>query len=61
MNDYGALRSEDYNETQDKVNVEAEMLTQTRDDQLLEQIASRLSLQKGVISVSWRIFEEEFG
>ncbi|BAQ66757.1 MgtC/SapB family protein [Geminocystis sp. NIES-3709] len=56
-----ALHSEDYHNTPDKVNVEAEMLTQSRDDQLLEQIASRLSLQKGVISVSWRIIEEEFG
>ncbi|MGI0479804.1 MgtC/SapB family protein [Geminocystis sp. CENA526] len=56
-----SLHSEDFRDTTDKVEVEAEMMTQTRDDQLLEQIASRLSLQKGVISVSWRVLEEEFG
>lgn len=56
-----SLQSEDFNDTTDKVKVEAEMITQNRDDQLLEQIASRLSLQRGVVSVSWRILEEEFG
>jgi putative Mg2+ transporter-C (MgtC) family protein len=56
-----SLHSEDYEHNPEKINVEAEMITQIRDDQLLEQIASRLSLQKGVISVSWRVLEEEFG
>ena len=56
-----SLHSEDYNGSTDKVNIEVEMLTQVRDDQFLEQIASRLSLQKGVISVSWRVIEEDFG
>jgi putative Mg2+ transporter-C (MgtC) family protein len=56
-----SLQSENFNDTTDKVKVEAGMITQNRDDQLLEQIASRLSLQRGVVSVSWRILEEEFG
>ncbi|BAQ59858.1 Mg(2+) transport ATPase protein C [Geminocystis sp. NIES-3708] len=56
-----SLQSEDFADTTDKVKLEAEMLTQTKDDQLLEQIASRLSLQRGVVSVSWRLLEEEFG
>ncbi|WP_069791563.1 MgtC/SapB family protein [Cyanobacterium sp. IPPAS B-1200] len=55
-----SLQRDDFNETSDKVKVEAEMLTQIRNDQLLEQIASRLSLQRGVVSVSWRLLEEEF-
>ncbi|MEN9278470.1 MAG: hypothetical protein Q6K92_08710, partial [Thermostichus sp. DG_1_5_bins_95] len=56
-----ALHSTDLEEKPDFVKVEAEMVTQNRDDQLLEQIVSRLSLETGVIAASWRIIEQEFG
>ncbi|MEN9226312.1 MAG: MgtC/SapB family protein [Thermostichus sp. HHBFW_bins_43] len=56
-----ALHSTDLEEKPDLVEVEAEMVTQTRDDQSLEQIVSRLSLEPGVIAASWRIIEQEFG
>lgn len=56
-----ALHSTDLEEKPDFVEVEAEMVTQNRDDQLLEQIVSRLSLETGVIAASWRIIEQEFG
>jgi putative Mg2+ transporter-C (MgtC) family protein len=56
-----SLHSEDLEDIADRVEVEAEMLTQTRDDQLLEQIISRLSLEPGVIAASWRVIEQEFG
>jgi putative Mg2+ transporter-C (MgtC) family protein len=56
-----ALHSEDIEETPDKVEVEADLLTQERDDAFLETIVSRLSLEKGVTAVSWRIIEEEYG
>lgn len=56
-----SLRSEDLEQFPDKVEVEAEMVTQTRNDQMLEQIVSRLSLEPGVTAVNWRIIEQEFG
>jgi putative Mg2+ transporter-C (MgtC) family protein len=56
-----ALHSEDMEETPDKVEVEANLVTQERDDKLLETIVSRLSLEPGVSGVSWRIIEEEYG
>jgi putative Mg2+ transporter-C (MgtC) family protein len=56
-----SLRSEDLEEVEDRVEVEAEMVTQTRDDLLLEQIVSRLSLEPAVTAASWRIIEQEFG
>nr|WP_238718066.1 hypothetical protein [Petrachloros mirabilis] len=56
-----SLHSEDLEDLPDKVEVEAEMVTQTRDDQALEQIVSRLSLEPGVTAASWRIIEQEFG
>jgi putative Mg2+ transporter-C (MgtC) family protein len=56
-----SLRSEDLEDQDDRVEVEAEMVTQTRDDQLLEQIVSRLSLEPAVTAASWRIIEQEFG
>ncbi|TVS03451.1 MAG: MgtC/SapB family protein [Cyanobium sp. PLM2.Bin73] len=43
------------------VEVEAELVTQTRDDQALEQIVSRLCLDPAVSSAHWRIIEQEFG
>lgn len=55
-----SLHSEDL-EIPDKVEVEADLVTQDRFDALLEQIVSRLSLEKGVSAVSWRIIEEEYG
>jgi putative Mg2+ transporter-C (MgtC) family protein len=56
-----SLHSEDLDELGNKVEVEAEMVTQNRDDQLLEEIISRLSLEPSVTAASWRIIEQEFG
>ncbi len=41
--------------------VEAELTTQERNDELLERIASRISLEPGGISRRWRIIEVEYG
>ncbi len=56
-----SLRSEDLEDVEDRVEVEAEMTTQTRDDGFLERIVSRLSLEPSVKAASWRIIEQEFG
>jgi putative Mg2+ transporter-C (MgtC) family protein len=56
-----ALHSEDITDTPNKVEVEADLVTQQRDDAFLETIVSRLSLEPGVSAVSWRIIEEEYG
>ena len=55
-----SLNSEDLEES-DNVEVEADLLTQERNDNLLEQMVSRLSLEPGISAVSWRIIEQEFG
>lgn len=47
--------------TPDCVEVEADLVTQDRNDAFLEQIISRLSLESGVSAVSWRIIEEKYG
>ncbi|WP_416674338.1 MgtC/SapB family protein [Egbenema bharatensis] len=56
-----SLNSEDLDEFGNKVEVEAEMVTQSRDDHLLEEIISRLILEPSVTAASWRIIEQEFG
>ncbi|MCS7226091.1 MAG: MgtC/SapB family protein [Gloeomargarita sp. SKYB31] len=56
-----SLSSEDLEDTSDQVHVQAELMTQERNDAFLEQIVSRLSLEPGVTSVRWRITEQEFG
>lgn len=56
-----SLYSEDLENKPDCVSVEAELLSQERNDALLENIVSRLSLEPGVISIGWRIIEQEFG
>jgi putative Mg2+ transporter-C (MgtC) family protein len=56
-----SLCSEDLEDTPDRVSVEAELVTQERNDAFLEQIVSRLSLEPGVIAIRWRIIEQEFG
>ncbi|TVQ48520.1 MAG: MgtC/SapB family protein [Gloeocapsa sp. DLM2.Bin57] len=56
-----SLRSEDLEDAPDKVEVEAEIVTQTRDDKLLEGIISKLSLNPKITSANWRIIEQEFG
>ncbi len=56
-----SLYSEDLEDTPDRVSVEAELVTQERNDVFLEQIVSRLSLEPGVIAIRWRIIEQEFG
>ncbi|BAZ07458.1 MgtC/SapB family protein [Calothrix sp. NIES-3974] len=55
-----SLNSEDV-EDSDNVEVEADLLTQERNDEFLEQMVSRLSLEPGITAVSWRIIEQEFG
>ncbi|MCS6812856.1 MAG: MgtC/SapB family protein [Cyanobacteria bacterium] len=56
-----SLYSEDLEDTPDRVSVEAELVTQERNDAFLEQMVSRLSLEPGVIAIRWRIIEQEFG
>ena len=56
-----SLHSEDLEETPDRVEVEADLVTQDRNDAFLEQIVSRLSLEPEVSAVSWRIIEQEYG
>ncbi|MCW6037488.1 hypothetical protein K4A83_14570 [Spirulina subsalsa FACHB-351] len=56
-----SLRSEDLEDSKEQVEVEAEMITQSRDDGRMEQIVSRLSMEPGVTAASWRIIEQEFG
>jgi hypothetical protein len=53
--------SEDVENYPDRVRIEADLITQERDDALMEQIVSRLSLEPGVIATRWRIIEQEFG
>ena len=55
-----SLHSEDL-ETSERVEVEADLATQDRNDAFLEQIVSRLSLEPGISAVSWRIVEQEYG
>ncbi|MDF5728446.1 MAG: hypothetical protein PUP92_10515 [Rhizonema sp. PD38] len=56
-----SLHSEDL-ETAERVEVEADLVMQDRnDDFLVEQIVSRLSLEPGISEVSWRIVEQEYG
>ena len=57
-----SLHSQDIEDVKspDKVEVEADMVMQDRNDTLLEQVVSRLSLEPGVSAVKWRIIEEEF-
>lgn len=55
-----SLHSEDL-ETPERVQVEADLVTQDRNDAFLEQIVSRLSLEPGISAVSWRIVEQEYG
>ncbi len=47
-----SLRSESLGESR-TVRVEAALLTEGRQDRLVEQIASRLSMEPGVTAVSW--------
>jgi len=56
-----SLFSEDLDSKPNYVQVEAELTTQERNDELLEQIVSRLSLEPGVVSMRWRIIEAEYG
>ncbi len=56
-----SLYSEDLEDKPDRVSVEAELVTQERNDAFLEQVVSRLSLELGVIAIRWRIIEQEFG
>jgi putative Mg2+ transporter-C (MgtC) family protein len=53
-----ALRSEDIEGT-DKMKVTAQIRGLGRQDQTLEQLVARLSLERGVSSVSWAVYSEE--
>jgi len=52
-----ALKSEDL-DNPTKVEVKAQLVTLDRDDVLLEQVVSRLSLEAGVSAVSWEIMSD---
>ncbi|WP_159783883.1 MgtC/SapB family protein [Sodalinema gerasimenkoae] len=56
-----SLHSEDIENSNGRVEVEAELVTQSREDELLERAVSRISLEPGVIAASWRVIEQEFG
>ena len=49
-----ALDSEDLNGSK-KVQVQANLIMADRNDALLEQVVSRLSLKPGVSAVSWKV------
>jgi putative Mg2+ transporter-C (MgtC) family protein len=53
-----ALHSEDLNGSQ-KVRVTAELDSQTKSNSFLEQVVSRLCLEKGVTAASWSLAKEE--
>jgi putative Mg2+ transporter-C (MgtC) family protein len=53
-----SLKSEDVDHT-DKVEVRATLVSTGRQNLLLEQIVSRLSLESGVTGVSWEIVSEQ--
>lgn len=55
-----SLQSEDL-EIPNKVEVEADLVTQERNDAFLERIVSRLSLEPEVSAVKWKIIEQEYG
>lgn len=54
------LKSEDLNNPT-KIQVTAELMTLNRNDVLLEQVVSRLSLEPGITTVSWEIVAEPTG
>jgi putative Mg2+ transporter-C (MgtC) family protein len=49
-----ALRSED-TEGENEIMIDADLRTSFRNDESLEQLVARLSLEEGVTSVSWRV------
>ncbi len=51
------FEQKDHNE---KVKIEVEIISKVNNDQLIEQIINRLSLDSKVIAASWRILEKEF-
>jgi len=52
-----SLKSEDIDE-QNKVLVEAHMMSTGRAETIVEKIVSRVSLEAGITSVSWKIVIE---
>ena len=56
-----SLQSHDLDDFNHWVEVEAELIAYTRNDQFLESIISQLSLQPAVKSASWRIVEQDCG
>jgi putative Mg2+ transporter-C (MgtC) family protein len=52
-----SLKSEDIDE-QDKVLVEAHMMSTGRAEAIIEKIVSRVSLEAGITSVSWKIVKD---
>jgi putative Mg2+ transporter-C (MgtC) family protein len=53
-----SLHSEDV-DTAGKVEVRATLLSKVRQDDLLEQVVGRLSLESGITAVSWEVVEGE--
>lgn len=56
-----SLHNEELENLPGKVSVEADLITQERNDSYVEELVSRLSLEPGVNGVKWRIIEEEYG
>ena len=56
-----SLHNEELEDMPGKVSVEADLVTQERNDSYLEELVSRLSLEQGVNGVKWRVIEEEYG
>jgi putative Mg2+ transporter-C (MgtC) family protein len=55
-----SLLSEDQ-ENSARVEVKAILISNGRDDAVLEQLVGRLSLEPGVSAVSWEILDQESG
>lgn len=47
-------------DVQNKVIIEAEIITKENNDQIIEKIINRLSLDSKVIAASWRVLEKEY-
>ena len=56
---FQSLTSHDYNDDPQRIEVTATLKVHPKDQPKLEHIASRLSMEKGISSVSWSALEAE--
>ncbi len=56
-----SLFSEEREEKPDRLSLKAELITQKRNDALMEQLVGRLSIEPSIFSVSWRRLEQDVG